>query len=198
MNTLQDWLSTAVGWRWTSLLFQPPTAASTSDLRLLVSELPRELRDSASKLADTPIEDWEAEFHRVLGPSGCPASESSYDDNVLAGRGPLLADIAGFYEAFAYRPSSDSRETPDHLTNELGFLSFLALKVAYAMHETRPEEKLVAEDAYRQFMETHLLFWLNRFCEKVLQTESPLYGDAVNLLSAWARRQSKRELATTV
>jgi TorA maturation chaperone TorD len=197
MNTVQDWLSTAVGWRWTSLLFQSPTAATHRDLRLLAAELPEAFRDAAHNLAAVSIEEWQSEFHRILGPGGCPATESSYDDNILAGRGPLLADIAGFYEAFAYRPSPDSLETPDHLANELGFASFLALKVAYALYVTGQQEKQIAEDAYWRFLETHLLFWSGRFCEKVTQTGSALYLEAAALLSVWVKQQSERELATT-
>jgi len=189
MNTIQDWLSSATGWRWASLLFQSPTSSTKEELQELADELPEEFSQRAKELSAIALDEWETEFHRVLGPAGCPACESSYEENVLAGRGPLLAEIAGFYQAFAYRPESATRETPDHLTTELSFLSYLALKVAYAMHEERAQEQQIAEAAYWRFLQVHPLFWLERFCERVGQTDSPFYRAGVDWLAKWTQRQ---------
>lgn len=190
MNTTQEALSAATGWRWASLLFQSPVAAAQAELRALAEELPEEFRESARELSTLPLNEWETEFHRVLGPGGIPACESSYDDNALAGRGPLLAEIAGFYEAFAYRPAMETPETPDHLAVELGFLSYLALKVAYALHEEQSQEKQIAENAYWRFLEAHPLFWLGRWGEGMTQTGSPFYGAAANWLVEWTSQQT--------
>ena len=197
MNTTQEALSAAAGWRWASLLFQSPTAASQAELRALAEELPEEFQEAARELSALPLDEWETEFHRVLGPGGIAACESSYDDNALAGRGPLLAEIAGFYEAFAYRPEMDTPETPDHLSVELGFLSYLALKVAYALHEKKTEEQQIAQDAYWHFLEIHPLFWWGRWCEAVAQTGSVFYGAAVNWLAEWTAQQTSQRPAPT-
>jgi TorA maturation chaperone TorD len=192
MKTTQEALSAAAGWRWCSLLFQSPTAASQAELQALAEELPEEFRQVARELSVMPFDEWETEFHRVLGPGGIPACESSYDDNALAGRGPLLAEIAAFYEAFAYRPEMETPETPDHLSVELGFLSYLALKVAYALHEEKPQERQVAEEAYWRFLEAHPLFWLGPWCERIEQTGSAFYLAAANWLAEWIRRVTHR------
>ncbi len=192
MNTVQQWLSTAAGWRYASLLFQLPTPEVQYDLQALVKELPEEFRSLAQELSAIPLDEWKSEYHRVLGPGGCPVCESSYDDNALAGRGPLLAQIAGFYQAFAYRPDEETRETPDHLSVELGFLSYLALKVAYALHEEKAAEREIAEEAYWHFLEAHPLFWLGRVCERIRQSGSVFYNAATNWLGAWTQRQISR------
>ncbi len=196
MNTVQEWLSTAAGWRYASLLFQSPTPEAHSDLRALVAELPEEFRPSAQELSAIPLDEWKTEYHRTLGPGGCPVCESSYDDNALAGRGPLLAEIAGFYQAFAYRPDSETRETPDHLSVELGFLSYLALKIAFAISEERPEQGQIAEEAYWHFLEVHPLFWLGRVGERIKQSGSAFYNAATNWLGAWTQRQISRAPTT--
>jgi TorA maturation chaperone TorD len=198
MNTTQEALSTAAGWRWSSLFFQSPTIASRVELRALAEELPEEFRELARELFAMPLDEWETEFHRVLGPGALPACESSYDDNALAGRGPLLAEIAGFYEAFAYQPEMETPETPDHLAVELGFLSYLALKVAYALHEEKPQERQIAEDAYWHFLEVHPLFWLGRWHEGIAQTGSVFYSAAANWLAAWASQCASRMPAPAV
>ncbi len=191
MKNVQEWLSAAAAWQWAALVFQSPTAEAQADINLLAAELPEGFRSAAEEMSLIPLEEWETEFHRVIGPGGCPAIESSYDENALAGRGPLLAEIAGFYEAFAYRPDPRVRETPDHVSIELGFLSYLALKVAYALYEERPEQREIAEQAYWRFMETHPLYWLGAFSERIHQTESWFYESAANWLARWIETQAR-------
>jgi TorA maturation chaperone TorD len=111
-----------------------------------------------------------------LGPGGIPACESSYDENALAGRGPLIADIAGFYEAFAYHPTNAPSEVPDHISVELGFLSYLAMKIAFATYEGKDEEAQVARDAYERFLNDHLHYWAEPFQQTVARAASPFYS----------------------
>jgi len=178
------WLERAASWRVASLLFQWPSAELVAELQSVAREVRPEWRDEAVRLAAHPIDDWQTEYHRVLGPGGCPASESSYDDNALAGRGPLLARVAGFYEAFAYRPDTMTAEVPDHIANELGFLSYLSLKCAFADYSADAGSLEVAAEAYVRFQDEHLAWWIDRLCERLDGTESPRYTAAV----AWARR----------
>lgn len=173
--TVAAWLELAAAWRFGSLLFQPPSDEHLAELRGLATEVATERRSAAAALIACAPEDWPAEFHRVLGPGGCPASESSYDDNALAGRGPLLSRVAAFYEAFAYRPDDVIAEVPDHISVELGFLSYLALKCAYAAHESNATALEVASHAYQRFVDDHLRWWIDRFAERIQGTESPQY-----------------------
>lgn len=182
--TVASWLELAAAWRFASLMFQTPSDGSLAELRALTSEVPEAWRDEARALAAFPPEDWSTEFHRVLGPGGCPASESSYDDNALAGRGPLLARVAGFYDAFAYRPYDVTAEVPDHASVELGFLSYLALKCAYATYDRNDTALDVTARAYHRFIDEHLRWWCDRFAERLEAAESALFAGA----GAWTRR----------
>lgn len=171
------WLERAVCWRVASLLFSPPSEAGLRELRALEEELPSHHRETIAPLTAVTLDDWAAEYHARLGPGALPATESAYDDNALAGRGPLLADVAGFYEAFAYRP--DIREVPDHLSVELGFLSYLALKAAFAAFEGHDLELELTQQAYADFYDRHPASWLARFGERLDAGDSPFYEAAL-------------------
>jgi TorA maturation chaperone TorD len=183
-NQTRRWLEAAAVWRFLSLLFQLPTSESCTELRRLVEELPPDQRQRAHGLATIPLEMWETEFHRVLGPAGIPACESSYDENALAGRGPLIADIAGFYEAFAYHPGPAPAEVPDHISVELGFLSYLAVKIAFALYEDQTDEALVAREAYERFLKDHVGYWAGPFRRTVERAASSLYSTGAHWLCA--------------
>lgn len=180
MNTSAEkktlaWLQAAAAWRFFSLCLRLPARPVRAALAAMARELPKHLSQLATELAAVPIEDSEAEFHRVLGAGGIPACESSYDDNALAGRGPLLADIRGFYEAFAYRPQELPAEVPDHIAVELDFLSYLAVKIAFALHEGKAEESRIAREAYEHFLDEHVRAWVERFHARLQAAASPVY-----------------------
>jgi TorA maturation chaperone TorD len=174
----RQWLQLASGWRLLSLLFQSPTRESRRELSRLTTEGPKKLAPLAREWAETPRQDAEAEFLALFGPGGIPAVESSYDPNALAGRGPMLADIAGFHEAFAYRPSNPPAAVPDHIAVELDFLSYLAVKIAFALHARQRVEAGVAVKAYEGFLEDHLRTWVGAFGERLQQSASPFYARA--------------------
>jgi TorA maturation chaperone TorD len=167
------WLETAARWRVLSLLFQLPTRESRRELNRLVEGLPGELAAAAREWTRFPLKDAEAEYHRVFGSGGIPATESAYDPNALAGRGPLLADIAGFHEAFAYRPERPPAPVPDHIAAEADFLSYLALKVAFALDAENDEEGQIAVRAFERFLSDHLRAWLPAFQERAERAGLP-------------------------
>ena len=181
-RTTGEWLALAARWRLASLLFQLPSRDSHEELLKLMGEMCPSDNAQLRECAAIPFEEWETEYHGVLGPGGIPACESSYDDNALAGRGPLLAQIAGFYEAFSYRPDARTPEVPDHISVEFGFLSYLAVKIAFAQHEDRDEERSIAAEAYERFLEEHPLYWLDRFRERLEQSGSSFYRTACTRL----------------
>lgn len=184
----RDWLKAATEWRVLSLLFQLPTRRTRRELKSLLPMTPREFAGLAREWAAVSLKAAEAEYHRVLGPGGIPAIESSYDPNALAGRGPLLADVRGFYEAFAYRPEKPPAELPDHIAVELDFLSYLAFKVAFARHEGREGEAQIAMQAYDRFQQEHLRTWLTPFHERLSEARGPFYGCISAILIRSARQ----------
>ncbi len=92
-------------------------------------------------------------YHTTFGPGGPVAPrEVSYVDTILPGQ--LMADLRAFYDAFAYRPHIG--EPPDHIAVELGFLSYLQLKTAYAVSRGDQQQADVSAEAARRFVESHI------------------------------------------
>jgi TorA maturation chaperone TorD len=159
MNDVTVWLERAADWRFASLLFQEPHAVTGPGLAALVPLLPADHRADTAALA-AEQDDRSEHYYAVLGPGGCPASESAYDHAAMANRGPLIAEVSAFYEAFAYPPRLTSDLAPDHVAVELDFLAFLAMKVAFAWYAGRDDDRKVAEAAFFDFLDRHPRFWL--------------------------------------
>jgi TorA maturation chaperone TorD len=180
MSDVNHWLARAAGWRFGAQLFQEPHAARPDDLQTLVLSLPVAQQTAAASLAaaEGPRSD---RYFAVLGPGGCPATESAYDLAAMANRGPLIAEVSAFYEAFGYPARLTSDLAPDHIVIELDFLGYLALKVAYALHEKQTEEREIAEAAYVDFRDRHPRFWMETFRERLQETEAGPFAQA----AAW-------------
>lgn len=169
----RQWLETAARWRLLSLLFQLPTRESRWETNRLAKSATGDLAEGAKAWTRVPLREAEAEYHRWFGSGGIPATESAYDPNALAGRGPLLADIAGFHEAFAYRPEKPPAPVPDHVAAEADFLSYLAFKVAFALDSQNDEEARTAAQAFERFLDDHVRTWLPAFQERVERSGLP-------------------------
>lgn len=187
------WLKKAAAWRYFSLLFRLPARETRSELKKLAREVPRELRLLGQQWAALPLKASEAEYHRVLGAGGIPAVESSYDDNALAGRGPLLADVRAFYEAFAYTPEKLPAELPDHIAVELDFMAFLSMKIAFAFQENRQEPLVTSQKAYDAFLEAHLQTWFARLLGRLEQICAPFHSAACAQLIDYFQIQGQAE-----
>ncbi|MBI2186027.1 MAG: molecular chaperone TorD family protein [Acidobacteria bacterium] len=186
--TLRVWLERAVCWRFASTIFRAPTPEGLAELRMLLPMLPDDTRDCAAPLVDIPFDTWEGEFYRVLGPGGLPSCESSFDRAALAGRGPLLAAIGGFYQAFAYDPDAQEREVPDNIAVELDFVAYLSFKGAFAADAGLQEELDVTRQAYDAFLRDHLGFWIAPFLDSLAATDSVPYRAA----AAWLQHTIAR------
>jgi len=177
------WLERATRWRLLSLLFQLPARESRRELSRLAEGASGESASVAKEWARVPLKEAEAEYHRVFGSGGIPATESAYDPNALAGRGPLLADIAGFHEAFAYRPEKSPAPVPDHIAAEADFLSYLAFKAAFALDRENKEEARLTAQAYERFLQDHLRTWLPAFQDRLERLGLPLVARVLACLS---------------
>jgi TorA maturation chaperone TorD len=183
MTDVTSWLGRAASWRFASLLFQGPRDERGQELRALASLVPDALRTRALALATDSAARADS-YYEVLGPGGCPAAESAYDRAAVANRGPLIADVAAFYRAFAYPPRLTSELPPDHIAVELDFLGFLALKAAFACHDGRTEQLDVASDAYRQFLDEHPRFWIRDLCDRLTAGGHNAYAAAAEWVAA--------------
>ena len=183
MSDMSAWLERAADWRFASLLFQEPHVVGTTDLQALIPLLPADHREASAALAAEQDERSE-HYYAVLGPGGCPASESAYDHAAMANRGPLISEVSAFYEAFAYPPRLTSDLSPDHIVVELDFLAFLAFKVAFACHEQRHKERDVAAAAFAEFLDRHPRFWLRMLRDRLEASGNPQFAHA----AAWVCR----------
>ena len=180
MPDINHWLARAAAWRFSARLFEEPHTTSSGELQALVPLLPACQQAAASALALEENARWDSYF-AVLGPGGCAATESAYDRAAMANRGPLIAEVSAFYEAFAYPVRLTSDLGPDHVVSELDFLGFLALKVASALYDDRNPEREIAEAAYLDFRDRHPRFWLEAFRDRLQETGAVPFSRA----AAW-------------
>lgn len=119
----------------------------------------------------------------------CPPYEGAWGDAPqLAGKSALLADIAGFYQAFGLEPAGGQPETEDHLVAEVEFMSALALKEAWALAEGAGAAREVTRQAATAFLTDHLGRWAETFAEALGEaTPVAYYTAAAALLGAWVR-----------
>jgi len=177
MTDINGWLARAAGWRFAARLFGEPHAVLPGELQALIPLLPAELQRAAALLAAEENARCDAYF-AVLVPGGCAATESAYDLAAMANRGPLIAEVSAFYEAFEYPGRLTSNLAPDHVVTELDFLGFLALKVAYALYDHRDVHREVAEAAYVDFRDRHPRFWLEALRDRLQETEVGSFAGA--------------------
>lgn len=182
-------LSRAASYRFLSRLFATPTDEVRDELAELAPEVVEGLREEAAEVSRASGKGLQGLYHRLLGPSGqVPDVECAYDDNTAGGRGPLIADVAGFYRAFAF--VADAEETtPDHVTRELDFLGWLALKSAYARHEGDEEHLGITERAREAFLRDHAGRWLVPFLERLARAGEGTHYEAVAVLASRTLRE---------
>ncbi|HSB10122.1 MAG TPA: molecular chaperone TorD family protein [Blastocatellia bacterium] len=144
-------LREAAEWRLISLLFDRPSEV----WRKQVAELSNGIGDETLKLAAQAAqrEATEGFYHSIFGPGGpAPAREVSYCDLVQPGQ--LMAELSGYYDAFAYAP--DTAEVIDHVSIEAGFIGYLRLKEAYALECGDTSHAEVTAEAAELFLCEHL------------------------------------------
>jgi TorA maturation chaperone TorD len=117
-------------------------------------------------------EAWNACYERTFGllaSGGCPPYETEYIDSKLSfQRAQALADIAGFYLAFGWTPSSDHPERPDHIALELEFMATLCgmqTRAGDEDSEGHGDRVAVCQDAQAKFLTEHLLWWVPAFAK---------------------------------
>jgi AcrR family transcriptional regulator len=140
----------AAWWRLTGLLFERPHGEWWSEVRALGAEVDDPDLVEAARLAFDASEEG---YLSTLGPSGIVSPRQAGHDG-RRDPGHVLAEIASYYEAFAYRPATE--DTDDHVAVEAGFVGYLHLKQAYALVNGEAEAAELAARAARAFIESHL------------------------------------------
>ncbi|MBI4125848.1 MAG: molecular chaperone TorD family protein [Deltaproteobacteria bacterium] len=128
-------------------------------------------------------QDLEEEYHLLFTTKVlCPPSEGSYH---LTERGPILGDVTAFYRAFELNFLAHEGP-PDSIKMELAFLSYMALKEAYAAENNMLKEAEITHEAQKSFLRDHLGRWGSGLAEKVMQnTTAPFYHSLAKFLQLW-------------
>jgi TorA maturation chaperone TorD len=126
-----------------------------------------------------PITDSELcdEYERTFGllvSSACTPYEMDYVDGKFTfQRSHLLADVAGYYQAFGITVSRQRPERPDHIANLLEFMAFMIglerLASEEASAEKRQERMDVCRQAQKTFLRDHLAWWTPAFSRLLLR-----------------------------
>jgi nitrate reductase assembly molybdenum cofactor insertion protein NarJ len=172
-------LREAAAWRVLGRLFECPNEQWCAE----ITTLARELQDTELSAAVAAIDAvaTEGQYHSVFGPGGpAPPREASYHDSIELGS--LMTELAGYYEAFAYAPKSD--EPLDHVAVEIGFISYLRLKEAYALAEGDAERAAVAAEAAAHFLTNHLAMIASPFAEVLGSSHLDYLARAARILTA--------------
>ena len=129
--------------------------------------------------------------HTVRGP--IPPYETEYGNEALFQQPQEMGDLMGFYEAFGLTFRVDEHERCDHISCEWEFLSFLALKEAYALDHQEPEMLEETRTATRLFLRDHLGRFLPAFAKKLSREDrSGFYGTLARLGLAFVDLESSR------
>jgi TorA maturation chaperone TorD len=185
-------------YRFLSLAFSYPDEAVHGDLlsnrealaaasAVLGGDLPAAVAAVSASLASTAQADAAADFQRHFTLSAsvdCPLNECAYGARHVFQEVQELADIGGFYKAFALELHG---ERPDALTAELEFSYLLALKQGHALEQGHRTSAGVCRDAARAFFRDHLGRWAENIGRRVeLLGDGTLYASIGRLLRSFA------------
>jgi nitrate reductase assembly molybdenum cofactor insertion protein NarJ len=130
------------------------------------------------ELSDWSLEALQAAHRLVFGLTGSLMYETELGLPHEFRQSQELADIAGFYQAFGFHTGAAVRERPDHLATELEFMYLLALKEAYAVVNSMPEQAEICVDAQRKFLQDHLGRWIGPFCRSLERSTDERLGNS--------------------
>lgn len=114
-----------------------------------------------------------SEYSRMFLKGSIPMNESFCCSKLDA-----VSDVGAFYKAFGM--NAKSGDAPDALPYELEFCSALLVKISLAKNE---EQKNIAYDAYKKFLNDHLKEFTQKFSAKVKEVEViDFYKNMISLL----------------
>lgn len=191
-------------YRWLSGRFLYPEAARLADpaqawegaWEAAVLTGSRALRGSVARLKALPSspEDLQQEHAAAFGHTvakECPPYETCYGNSHVFMQTQELADIAGFYRAWGLEVSEAAKERADHVSVELEFMAYLAVKEGYATGKGEPDKAALCRAAQRKFLSEHLGRWVLGF-SGLLERKGGAYGllaRSLRELVAWDARR---------
>ncbi len=179
-SRFRELLREASWYRFFSLCFQPPRESLRGEIEAICKELGKEKNFFKSLLNSEDLQD---SHHRIIGSAGvCSPCESEYVGDRLGGKGKILADVAGFYKAFAFNPQIELHDSADNIAIELSFMSYITLKLAYAFFRDEKEEIEICSDSKKKFQKEHLFLWVHLFVEKLNEVAEGSFYEKVAMM----------------
>ena len=152
-------------------------AADVEDsISLLPYDIKEEYQAFSSDIAKADAEGLRPEYTELfLTRMFCPPTETVYGKNSF-NTPNILGDISGYYKAFGFT-LSDKAEVPshDHLAVELEFMSFLELKIAYALEQKNEENLDICLKAKKGFLAEHIGRWAYVFGQNLVTRSNDDY-----------------------
>ncbi len=174
----RELLSEAAEWRLLSLLFECPSPGWRTQIAGLTAEVADPKLQECARLALEQAS--EGLYHSTFGPGGPAAPrEVSYSDTLQFGY--LMSELQACYDAFGYQPQT--REAPDHVAVETGFIAFLKMKEAFAHASARGEQAALTNEAAEQFVTDHLSRIAHLLAERLSQSGLEYLAGAACLVS---------------
>lgn len=167
----------------TRLISQDGVAALSDAAAVLDQSQDSGLDSTARALAvgeNRSVADLSASYLRLFGHTArgpVPPYETEYGAEALFQQPQELGDLMGFYQAFGLTLNPAEHERADHASCEFEFLSFLALKEAYALESGDVPMLEEVRKAARLFMRDHLGRFVPAFARKlVTEGRGTFYG----------------------
>lgn len=169
-------------------------------ISLLPYDIKTEYQAFADNVAKADIEALKPEYTELfLTRMFCPPTETIYGKNSF-NTPNILGDISGFYKAFGFTLPDNKGVNFDYIAVECEFMSFLELKIAYAIEQGMDENLDVCMTAKKNFLAEHIGRWtvvfgdnlvdrtseeffksLGRFLSKFMSAELDYYGIKVDI-----------------
>lgn len=131
-------------------------------------------------------EEFEVAYHNTFrGAMVVSPFEADYTSHGPFEMANELADVAGFYRAFGFGPSSATIDRVDHIAGELEFLCVASWKHDEALAGRRLDDAEVVDKALADFLVDHAGRWFSRFASRCAERGAhPLFLSAAHLAAA--------------
>ncbi|MDV2504318.1 MAG: molecular chaperone TorD family protein [bacterium] len=154
---VHELMAEAAAWRLMGLLMERPRPGWNEELDTLAREVVDPSLRAAVEAARGASE---GTYLGLLGPGGfISPREVAYRPKEDPGK--ILADLAGFYEAFAFAPQAE--DPIDHIAVEAGFVAYLRMKEAYALARGDEEAAETTAESLNHFLDSHLGAFVESF-----------------------------------
>ncbi len=156
---VHELMAEAAAWRLMGLLMERPRPGWNEELDTLAREVVDPSLRAAVEAAKGASE---GTYLGLLGPGGF-ISPREVAHRPKEDPGKVLADLAGFYEAFAFAPQVE--DPIDHIAVEAGFVAYLRMKEAYALAGGDEEASETTAESIKHFLDAHLGTFVEPFAQ---------------------------------